>query len=626
MKTRHLQTRFILAGVLVVMTAVVPGIWSVWTFAHLSRMAGRTLRLSEQTITLTASLSDALEREDDALLLAVGGQQVEGRRRLENQRERFARSYGRLRAALARPEQQRAWVELGRDAARYGRAADTLLAASGEGNALGAYYERVNPALRRAVADCARIREAHFRTMEQTALLVGRRAQQAIVVVGAISVAALLVSALVALALARSVLRPVQELHASVEALRAGDFERRVRVSSGDELGRLALGVNRMAEALAEFRRSNLGEVMRAKEALEATIAALPDAVLVIDPQERIAALNPLAGAILKATGTETARSLAALPFSAAGKELIRAALRGARPSRAQIDLGGAFSVSLDGRRAKFILTADPVGDPGKGRAGAVVVLHDVTELARLDEMRMELVAVASHELKTPLTTLRMNLLMLGEDAGGLSERQREVLATALLGCRELANTIDELLDMARIEAGQLRLARELVDLRGVIEQSVAALRQRYEDARVALKVLPDDRPARVEGDPARLAMVFSNLLDNALKYTPAGGSVTVQVASGQNAAPGGGGPLHIAVTDTGPGVPAHLRDRVFEKFFRVEQAGAEDQSGTRGAGIGLYLCRQIVEAHGGSIVCKPGDNGLGTSIEFVLPASEAAA
>ena len=187
---------------------------------------------------------------------------------------------------------------------------------------------------------------------------------------------------------------------------------------------------------------------------------------------------------------------------------------------------------------------------------------------------------MASHELKTPLTTLRMNLLLLGEKAENLTARQHEIFATAVLGCHELASTIDELLDLTRIEAGQLRLTRDSVDLYAVIDRAIASLSQRFEDAEVKLHVGGNGKPAFLLGDPARLAMVFTNLFSNALKYTPRGGTVSI-ATSMQNAGNGGKALLQIAVTDSGPGVPPAFRERIFDKFFRVEQQTIGDQSGT---------------------------------------------
>jgi NtrC-family two-component system sensor histidine kinase KinB len=622
MRTRHLQTRFILAGVALVMMTIVSGLWSAWTFARLSTVAGRTIRSSQRTMDLTAALSNALEREDDAFLIAMSGDREQARQKLSGERRQFAALYSNLLKSLEEPDEKGAAAALQRHVEQYHAAGDALLSLTDQSAMTTAYQQHVNPALRRAVGDCTRIRELNFRSMQAAALSARDDARGATILVTAISTVALLLSTLVAVILARSVLIPIQELSSSVEALRTGDFNRRAKVISTDELGELAAGFNRMAEALAEFRRSNLGEVLRAKDTLEATVAALPDAVIVFDPDGHVVTRNPLATTVLEALDAPAADGVETLPFPAAGCSAIRQGLRGERSVDMRADFSRAFSVPLNGRGAKFMLTVVPIPEFWKGRFGAVAILYDVTDFARLDELRMELVGVASHELKTPLTTLRMNLLMLEEDAANLTPRQHEILSTAILGGQELANTIEELLDLTRIEAGQLRLSRELIDVYSVIERATTALGQRFEDAAVTLKLIRGCRLALVRGDPVRLGMVFTNLLNNALKYTPRGGCVLISVMSGQNAASGANQLLHIAVTDSGCGIPPEFRERVFDKFFRIEQLLDTNQSGTRGAGIGLYLCRQIVEAHQGRIWCEPAEDGSGTRLAMDLPSS----
>ncbi len=148
-------------------------------------------------------------------------------------------------------------------------------------------------------------------------------------------------------------------------------------------------------------------------------------------------------------------------------------------------------------------------------------------------------------------------------------------------------------------------------------------MRPRYEDASVVLRVVKDVPSAFVRGDAARLGLVFVNLLTNALKYTPHNGEVVVRLASMQNAAAHGKSRLQITVTDTGPGIPPELRERVFEKFFRVEDQRPDGPKGVRGTGIGLYLCREIIEAHGGTILCTTGEDGRGTRVAVCLDVDE---
>jgi NtrC-family two-component system sensor histidine kinase KinB len=614
MRFRRLQTRFILVGGLLVAATVATGLWSALTFARLGAVVDRTLHESQETVDLAAILADALEREDDALLLSLTGRVAEARADRDAQRLRFDQAYARIGPLMYDPEEQEAAAALRASAAAYRAAGDELVAAAGDPNGLLLYHEKVNPLLRQAVGHSVRIRELNFREMESAGVSARDQARRATVVVAVLSLAALALSTVVALRLGRAVLRPVRELTSSVEALRAGNFDSRVSAAEPDEFGRLADGFNRLAETLGEYRRSSPGELLVAKKTLESTLDALPDAVLVIDPSGNVMALNPPARAVLRAARAAEATHLGELPLSDAHREAVRAALQGRRTSPGQTEFHRTLTVSLGGARRQFVLTAAPIPELEPRRHGAVIVLDDVTEFARLDALRGELIAVASHELKTPLTTLRMNLLLLAERADNLAPRLREIVTTAIQGCEELGATVDELLDLTRIEAGQLRLQEAPVDLYPLIGRAVESLRPRFQDGEIAVEVTRGCPEATVRGDPARLGIVLANVLTNALKYTPRGGRVAVRVAAGPP------GALQIAVTDSGPGVPEEFRERVFEKFFRVEHHTPDGAGGVRGSGIGLYLCRQIVEAHGGTIRCEAGDGGCGTRIVIQLP------
>lgn len=623
MRVRHLQTRFILAGCLLAMITVGCGLWSAWALARLSRVVDQTLHDSQATIDLATALADSLEREDDALLLALSGDAEGANRALLEERRRGDDRYEQLRSRLAGDSDREASVvaDLGRKMSEYRAAAAALMEGTGRPDPLKRYHEQVNPLLRRAVQICGAIRERNFASMRHSGVKARDEARAALRVVTAASVAALVLATTVAVWLARSVIRPVRMLSSSVEALRLGDFEHRVALTSEDELGRLAEGFNRMAETLAEYRRSSLGELIAAKMTLESTLNALPDAVFVIAPDGSFAALNPPALAILQAKGVANGRRVRDLPLTPEHREAVEAALAGRAVLPSRADFGQVFQARLDGQPRKFLVTAVPIPEFAPRRTGAVVVLDDVTEFARLDELRGELVAVASHELKTPLTTLRMNLMLLGEATDAFTPRQREMLEAALLGCEELGSTTDELLDVTRIEAGQLRLVLAPVDLNAILDSTLRLLHTRIDDTEVRLEVRREARPAIVRGDPTRLKNVITNLLANALKYSPRGGRVLVEIVSRQNAGADGTVTLQFAVTDAGPGVPEAFRERIFEKFFRVEHHLDRTPEGVRGTGIGLYLCREVVKAHGGSIWCEPVEGGIGTVVAFRLKA-----
>ncbi len=621
MQLRRLRTRFLLASATLVLTTLGCGVWSALTFAHLSRAVDETLETSQATIDLSARLSGMLEREDDSLLVALGGDVAGARRALSQQRQEFDDVYAALGRVLTDSDERDASAELRRHVDAYRTAGDTLLEAAGAADARGRYQTDVNPLLRKAVGDAARVREVNLRSMQLAGIRARDEAERAITVVAIVSLGALAITLVIAVYLSRTVEKPIREMTASVEALRRGEFERRVELTTGDEIAQLGAGFNRMAEALAEVRRSNLAEVLRTKAALEATLAALPDAVIVLGADGRILNCNEPAREFMKSMSCANATKLEDLALTEEALERTRRAMRGGPQESLRADLRRSIVVTLAGGPRRLMPIAVPIRELAPGEDGAILMLSDVTDFARLDELRTELVGVASHELRTPLTTIRMNLLLLEERASALDPRTRALVETALGGCDQLAGTVDELLDLTRIEAGQLRLDLQRLDVSSWVAHAVAGERERFADAGVTLREAIGEDGVLIRADPGRLRIVLANVLGNALKYTPRGGEVAVEVSSLRSTAGGEAWIVRIAVTDAGPGVPEELHERIFEKFFRVEHEHPEHAAATKGAGIGLYVARQIVEAHGGRIRCEAGPGGAGAQFVIELPA-----
>lgn len=608
-----LRSRFLIAAVLLAATTAASGLWSAVAFFRMSHVVGGALRDTEDTMSASAAVTAALEREDDALLPALTGDAFSADA-LARERASVRAAFDRLNALLADPDGRTMARALEGEIRGYHESGDALAEGAGDRGAAELYRREVNPRLRHAVGAIERVRELHFRSTRDAATWARDEARRSTLIVSGVALAALALSALLAYRLGRSVVWPLRELTLAAGALRAGDFDRRVAIARDDEIGRLAGAFNRMAEDLAEFRRSNVREVLRAKRTLEATLEALPDAVLIAEPGGTLTWANSVAHEALLAAPRDAPSNVADLPLPARAAEAVRAALEGRPPAGDAPDLGAALSVVTGGRARKLLPRVMPLGDPA---GGAVLVLYDVTELARLDAMRIELVAVASHELRTPLTTLRMTLLMLQETSAALSERQLALLETAVLGAEQLASTVDEFLDLTRIEAGQLRLNCELVEPSVLVEGACRSMRPRCDEAGITLRVEVADGAGPFRGDPARLQVVLTNVLGNALKYTREGGTVRVRAEARSDDRAAGG--VHIEVADTGRGVPEAFRERIFEKFFRVEHHDG-DGDGAHGVGIGLYLAQQIVEAHGGRIACYGGEGGRGARFVIDLP------
>ena len=361
------------------------------------------------------------------------------------------------------------------------------------------------------------IRDRHFELAREAVAGARDEAAGARRAVLLITLAALGIAIAVAWHLTRTVVGPVRRLTHGANAIREGDFSERINVRSRDELGELAAAFNQMAQDLFEFRRTNISEVLRAKNTLEATLEALPDAVVLLDPAGHIQSMNRAAVNALASAGIRGPRHLDHLRLDGLDRDAVTRAIASGAGAVAPADLTRTIRVEQDGTVQRLLPRVVPVPSAHPQPGGAVLLLYDVTDLVRLDELRSDLVAVASHELQTPLTTLRMTLLMLQEGSAALPQRQRELVATALIGVEQLNEVVHEFLDLTRIEAGELRLNLEPVHVGAVLGEAFRRVEAQAKAQEIAISRSIDTDLPPIGADPLRLRAVFGNILANAL-------------------------------------------------------------------------------------------------------------
>jgi signal transduction histidine kinase len=269
----------------------------------------------------------------------------------------------------------------------------------------------------------------------------------------------------------------------------------------------------------------------------------------------------------------------------------------------------------FDAGEERFLLPhAVPMVAADKSLGGVCVILVDVTRLRSVDEAKSRMVSTVSHELRTPLTAIRMALdLLNGQKFGLLSPKQSTLVAAAREDSDRLNRIIENLLNIGRIESGATQFQFRPMAPAEVISQALDPLRGAFAEKNLQLDVHADPGLPQVLADPASIASAFTNLLSNALKFTPPGGQVCVRADADD-------GMVRFTVADTGPGIPDQYAPRVFDKFFRIPTP-----QGPTGAGLGLAIAKEVVEAHGGAItLCR--DAGPGSTFRFTLRQCQAVA
>jgi signal transduction histidine kinase len=371
-----------------------------------------------------------------------------------------------------------------------------------------------------------------------------------------------------------------------------------------------------MARQLRQFRQSSAARLLRAQVANQAAIDSFPHPVLILDPTGGLELANPSARRLLGLAPPPAPKGGAEVPPSPwQPPEVLRGPLREAlRDQKPFLPEGFDQAVcwAWDGREHYFLPRVLPIRDPGGDTLGAAVLLEDVTRFRLLDQVKSNLVATVSHELKTPLASLQLALhLLLSEKVGALYPKQLELLLDARDNAERLLTMVNQLLDLARLEQGGRQLDLQRRRPADLLQDAADAARPRAADKEIDLRVrAPDDLP-EVAVDGPRLGHALQNLLNNAVTYTDRGGTVTLAAEAADCA-------VVLTVADTGRGIPAEYLPRVFDKFFRVP--GQERGSGT---GLGLAIVHEVVTAHGGTITCQSED-GRGTTFRITLPAAEA--
>lgn len=357
---------------------------------------------------------------------------------------------------------------------------------------------------------------------------------------------------------------------------------------------------------------------LRAEKAtLATTIQSMSDGLIVTDANGAIILANPVAERMFNVAfsarmGQNLEDALAASPYNVRRRSgdpapgWLQAVLRDGAPLRGELEVRGAARVALE---FSFL----PVIGAGYIITGGLAVFHDITELRRLNDLKTDFISMVSHELRTPLTSIKGFVkLVLVEDLGPLTPQQRECLAIADSEADRLTQLIDDLLDTSRIDAGKMTFTWEELDVRELVEQVLHTMRPQIADQQLTVQVsLPEQAPA-VRGDRQRLIQILTNLIGNALKFTPPGGRVdiTATVAPGK---------LVVSVADTGIGIPPHALDHIFERFYQVDRGEQADAPDASGAGLGLAITRQLVELHGGRIWAQSAP-GAGATFTFTLP------
>ena len=401
---------------------------------------------------------------------------------------------------------------------------------------------------------------------------------------------AFLIAVALSVWLAHSITKPLSEIAIAAQRLAKGDHAVRIRTGSRDEVGLLANSLNHMTDQL----RTTIEELSEDRSQLLAMLTSMVEGVMVLDRRGRVLQINPALERMFDITRMEVRGHPCSDVFRHPQLNTLVSTVLTKRMNKEDEIL-----LHPSGRRLH--IEASVTESDRENDACAILVFHDMTELRRLEMVRKDFVANVSHELRTPLTSIRGYIEALLDGAKDDPKTSTQFLNIILKQSDRLNLILEDLLQLSKIESGQVHFKREPLHIQSIIERTLAMIKPLADKKRHRLVSFVEEHLPSVLGDEDRLIQILSNLLDNAVKYTPENGTITVAAhpVSDDAEQPSTVTAVELSVTDTGIGIPEMERPRVFERFYRVDKARSRELGGT---GLGLAIVRHIAEGLGGRV------------------------
>lgn len=408
------------------------------------------------------------------------------------------------------------------------------------------------------------------------------------------AVIGILLTTIFAFFLSTRITSPLRQMKLAADNMAEGDFQSRVTIRSTDEIGDLALTFNHMAEHLND----SIHALSHEKEQLSSILRSMVDGVITLDAKGQVILINPPAEYMLNTWKYEekVGDDVTAIPklFLNIFEQVV------------ETEKEHVSSISAQGRF--WTIAMAPLYNRDSIR-GAVAVIRDMTEENRLDKLRKDFVANVSHELRTPLSMMQGYSEALVDDIVATKEEQKELAQVIYDESLRMGRLVNELLDLARMEAGHVELNVNKMNIWPIIQKSIRKFTNLAKEQQIQLVEEVEVDQAEYEIDPDRMEQIFTNLVDNAIRHTPQGGVVKVSLKEDKDM-------LYLTVEDTGSGIPEEDLPFVFERFYKADKARTRGRAGT---GLGLSIVKHLVDAHGGQIQAHS-KTGEGTTFSIQLP------
>lgn len=470
------------------------------------------------------------------------------------------------------------------------------------------YNENLPVLIRNDLAELTRINMEAIQAKSDTALVT---AQSAFVWIALTGTICFLIALTLLINLPGNVGNPIRELTESIRAIAAKNYSERLHFSGKDEFGELASSFNTMAEKLEEYDNSNLSQILIEKKRIEALINNMHEPVIGLDEHKNVLFANEEA---VKITGITLHDIIGKSAVElAAHNDLIRVLIQEKQEPNGSNGPASTPSLKIyaDNKESYFEkeivdITIVPTGERLRKFIGQVILLKNITPFKELDFAKTNFIATVSHELKTPISSIKMSLQLLeSQQTGLLNEEQKQLMSSIKEDSDRLLKITGELLNMSQVETGNIQLNIQQSSPYAILKYAIDAVKTPVEQKSIELLVETDEQLPDVKADMEKTAWVLINFLTNAIRYSPEEGRIHIGLTNfGQG--------IKFSVQDEGKGIDSRYRSKIFDRYFQVPG------SPKTGTGLGLAISKEFIEAQGGNIGVTS-EIGMGSTFYFEL-------
>jgi NtrC-family two-component system sensor histidine kinase KinB len=582
---------------------------AIWSFVTIGRTVGRNIEGASRAVRGAQLIDSALVEQRTAFWMILDGDPGRANETYSASWEDFRRGLDAAQNQSQSDAVAARALRISVEATAYRALADRFMAANQtalQRRAAATVTDVLDPKISSLRTQTADLLQAAHENMVSDNTDARNDASAAIDRSMLVTAIAIGLAVLLWLNLVKTAVTPLGGLASRAAEIAKGDVAPRPTGTRKDEIGALTDAVEQMAGKIQESRRASQRRLRRMEQMSDAAFENLYDPVLVLDQKARVVHLNQAAEELL---GPINPAEPVPVREYVTDRRLAKALERSSvsQAANAAEDETALISLPHRGTMKTYRLRSTPIRDEDSVPIGGVVVLEDVTHMREIDRLKNEFIGVASHELRTPVTSLLLSAQLLKEGAcGDLTASQREVIDAQLEDLHRLEKLMRDLLDVTKLEAGSAAPRLEKVPVRDLLRSPVESLRSQAEKKDVSLKMMDAADLGSVQADRGQIGRVLTNLISNAIRHTPSGGTVSVR-ASAQN------NEVTFFVEDTGEGVPSEYLARIFDRFVQVPGATQG------GAGLGLSIAQKIVKAHGGRMAVES-QIGKGSVFSFTLP------